>query len=113
MLNNAVREGARQASTGNTNTAGVQAVVVKYLAQNNITATASNVTVTNKTSSARPDPTGANQMDQFHVEVQIPFNSVRWILLNQITSVQNLTASADFYSMRDTPLTVNATIPLQ
>ena len=61
------------------------------MAVNGITCTTSNVTVTNKTSSARNDPTTANQMDQFHVSVQIPFDSVRWVLLNKITKTQNLT----------------------
>ncbi len=90
-LNNAVREGARQASTANVNTAGVQQVVVNYL----------------------NDPTTANQLDQIEVSVSIPFNNVRWVLLNQITPVQNLTASTEFYSMRDVPLSINTTIPLQ
>ena len=114
LLTNAAREGARQASTGNVNTAGVQQVVVNYLTVNGISGvTASNVTVTNVTDSSRNDPTTANQLDQFHVAVQIPFDSVRWVLLNQITTVKYLNASAEFYSMRDTPLAVNATIPLQ
>ena len=113
LMNNAVREGARQASTGNKNAAGVQQDVANYLTVNGITCSTSNVTVTNKTSAARNDPTTANQLDQFHVEVQIPFDSVRWVLLNKITKVSNLSAGADFYSMRDIPLAVNATIPVQ
>ncbi len=112
-LNNAVREGARQASTANVNTAGVQQVVVNYLNANGIPCSTSNVTVTNKTSSSRNDPTTANQLDQIEVSVSIPFNNVRWVLLNQITPVQNLTASTEFYSMRDVPLSINTTIPLQ
>jgi Flp pilus assembly protein TadG len=111
-LNNAVREGARQASTGNSNTAAVQQVVVTYLAVNGITITTSNVTVTNITSSSRNDPTTANQLDQFHIAVQMPFNNVRWVLLNQITNAKTLSASTEFYSMRDVPLSINSTIPV-
>ena len=44
--------------------------------------------------------------------VSIPFNSVRWVLLNQLTKVTTLSASATWYSMADIPLTVNTTIPL-
>jgi hypothetical protein len=46
------------------------------------------------------------------VSVSIPFNSVRWIALDRITSLTNLTASADWYSMRDIPLAVSMVIPL-
>jgi len=44
--------------------------------------------------------------------VSIPFNSVRWVLLNQITPTTTLNAEVDFYSMRDVPLNINTTIPL-
>ena len=112
LLSNAAREGGRQAATGNVNTAGVQSIVASYLTRNGIPCSASNVTVTNLTSSSRSDPTTANQFDQFQVTVTIPFNSVRWVLLNQITSVTQLSASATWESMVDLPITVNTTIPL-
>jgi Flp pilus assembly protein TadG len=112
-LNNAVREGARQAATGDQNTAAVQQVVVQYLAANGISCSASNVTVTNLTSSARNDPSTANQLDQLQITVSLPFNNVRWVILNQITSTQTLTATTVFYSMQDIPLNVNTNIPLQ
>src|SRR5581483_1660943 len=111
IMSNAVREGGRQASTGQKTAAQVQAAVVFYMQQNGISAvTTSNVTVSNLTSSGT-DPTAASQNDQIQVSVSIPFNSVRWILLNQITTVSTLTASAVWYSMADTPLTVNTSIP--
>ncbi len=113
LLTNAAREGGRQASTGIRTAAQVKDDVVRYLTQNGITsATASNVTVVNLTSAARSEPTQGEQLDQYRITVTIPFNSVRWILLNQITTAQNLTASADWYSMRDIPITVDPTIPL-
>lgn len=112
-LENAVREGARQASTGVKTTAQVQQTVVDYLKQKGLTSVAtSNVTVTSVSNTAITDPTQASQLDQFRVSVSIPFSSVRWVALNQITNVSNLTASADWYSMADIPLTVSATIPL-
>jgi Flp pilus assembly protein TadG len=112
IMANAAREGGRQASTGNVNTAGVQNIVSSYLVRNGIPCSPSNVTVTNVTSSSRADPTSANQFDQFDVTVTIPFNSVRWVLLNQITNVTQLTASADWFSMKDIPITINPNIPL-
>jgi Flp pilus assembly protein TadG len=113
FLNNAAREGGRQASAGNLNTAAVQQIVVNYLTTNGIPCDTTMVTVTNLTSSSRNDPTKAQQLDQFQVTVTIPFNSVRWVILNQITSTKNLSATVVFYSMNDVPLTINTIIPLQ
>jgi Flp pilus assembly protein TadG len=112
-LSNAVREGGRQASTGNRDATAVKQVVVRYLTTNGIPASVNDVTVTNLTSSSRNDPTQAEQLDQYRVTISIPFNSIRWILLNQITSKTTLTASADWYSMRDIPLAIDSKIPLQ
>lgn len=112
-LNNAVREGGRQASTGNKNATGCKNDVINYLKANGITCTANDITITNKTSSSRNDPTQGVQLDQYHLDVTIKFDSVRWVLLNQITNVKNLTASTEFYSMRDVPLVINSTIPVE
>jgi Flp pilus assembly protein TadG len=112
-LSNAVREGGRQASTANRNADEVKQVVVKYLTSNGIPASVNDVTVVNLTSSSRNDPTQGEQLDHYRVSITIPFNSVRWILLNQITNQTTLSASADWYSMRDVPLAIDPTIPLQ
>jgi Flp pilus assembly protein TadG len=113
ILSNAAREGGRVASTGTKTTTDIKNSVVTYLVANGITAvTTDNVTVVNKTNAAR-DPTQAEQLDEFRVTVTIPFNSVRWIIMNQITTTQTLTAYADWFSMRDIPITVNAEIPLE
>ena len=112
LLQNAAREGGRQAAAGNYPTATIQQTMVTMLNANGIPCTTSNVTITNLTSSARNDPTTANQLDEFQVTVSIPFNSVRWVLLNQITSTTQLTATVYWYSVRDLPFTVNTTIPL-
>jgi Flp pilus assembly protein TadG len=113
LLVNAVREGGRQASTGVKTVDEVKDVVVRYLKQNGISAvSAQDVSVVNVTNAARYDPSMANQLDQFRITVSIPFDSVRWVLLDQITTVRTLTASADWYSMRDIPITVDYAIPL-
>lgn len=114
FLANACREGARQASTGVKSSSQVQQTVVTYLQQKGISSvTTSNVTVTSVSNTGITDPSQATQMDQFRVSVSIPFSSVRWIALQQITNTSNLSASADWYSMRDLPITVSSTIPLQ
>jgi Flp pilus assembly protein TadG len=113
LMVNAAREGGRQAAAGNMNKAAVQQTVVNYLTLNGISCSTSNVVVTNLTSSSRPDPSSANQMDEFQVTITIPFNNVRWVILKQITTTTQLTASATWYSMNDTPLSINTNIPLQ
>ena len=111
VLANAVREGARQASTGQKTNSQVSQAVLQYVSDAGLSNAGAVVTVTNLTSGN--DAAAANQLDHFQVQVTIPFNSVRWVLLNQITNVSQLSASADWYSMRDIPITINQNIPLQ
>jgi Flp pilus assembly protein TadG len=124
ILANAAREGGRAAAAGKKTPAQIQTDVVAHLADSGImvnkggtwkTVTASDVTitVTNLTNSSRPDPSTANQLDHFQVQVTIPFNSVRWVLLSQLTNVTTMSATADWYSMKDVPITINQNIPLQ
>lgn len=114
LLKNAAREGGRQAATSNLSTSAVQQVVVNYLANYGITCSTSDVTVTNLTNSSNPqlDPTLAAPLDQYQITVSIPFDNVRWILLNKITSISTLSASANWFSMNDSALTIDQTIPV-
>jgi Flp pilus assembly protein TadG len=112
LLQNASREGGRQCAAGNQNAAAIQQHVVSMLNANGIPCATSNVTITNLTNASRSDPSAANQLDEFQVTVSIPFNSVRWVLLKQITSTTQLTATTYWYSMRDLPLNINTNIPL-
>jgi Flp pilus assembly protein TadG len=112
LLQNAAREGGRQCAAGFQNAASIKQHMVTMLNANGIPCTASNVTITNLTNSARSDPTSANQLDEFQVTVSIPFNSVRWVLLQHITPTTQLTATTYWYSVRDLPLNINTTIPL-
>jgi Flp pilus assembly protein TadG len=112
LLNNSVREGGRQASTASIDAAAVKQYVVNYLKTNGINAVStSDVTVTNVTTGSAYDNTTVVQMDRLHIAVSIPFDSVRWVMLNKITNVTTLNASAEWYSMRDIPIEVTSTIP--
>src|SRR5262249_34151787 len=107
----------RQASTGQKTVSQVQQTVVNYLAQNGITVAATDVTLTNLTNASRSDPTvgtgatNAVQLDHFQITVSVPFDNVRWILLGKITNITTLTATSDWYSMNNQPLTLSTTIP--
>ncbi len=113
LVSNAAREGGRQASTGRKTTAQVQQVVLDYLTSAGISVADATVTLTNLTDPSRSDPMTANQLDRFEITVTLPFNNVRWALVNQITSVTNLTATVEWLSMRDIPFAVSTTIPVE
>ena len=92
IMNNAAREGARQAATGQVNATQVQQIVVNYL-------TAAGIPVTNPSGAVQvrnlgfpgnpppPDnnPMDATQLDQLQVTVSIPSGDVRWIALYLVT----------------------------
>jgi Flp pilus assembly protein TadG len=114
LLCNAVREGGRQASSGTQTTAQVQQYVVNYLNANGLTdVTATDVTFQDLTNPGTTDPTQAAQLDRLRVSVTLPYSRFRWSMVAQITNVTQLTASADWYSMMDSTLVVDTTIPAQ
>ena len=46
------------------------------------------------------------------VTVTLPVDNVRWILVGSITGLKTMVASANWYAMSDSPLTVNSNLPL-
>ena len=112
LIANAAREGGRQAAAGVNDNATICQYVVNYMTMNGLTGvTTSNVTLTNITAAARSNPQTATQLDQFRVTVTVPYSTIRWSTLAQITQTSTLTASADWYSMKDSPISVSTTIP--
>lgn len=117
LVQNAAREGGRQASTGKRSVADVQQAVVDYLALDGITVAPSEIAVTNLTDGSRSDPRAGSspqnalQLDHFEITVSVPLNSVRWVLMDRFSGATTLSASADWYSMNDLPLQVLPNIP--
>ena len=110
ILDNAAREGARRASTGQKTNSQVSQAVLQYLTDTGLGTAGATVTVTNVTSGL--DAASANQLDHLKVSVTLPYNDVRWTSLSLITSsTTTLSASADWSSMRDLPFTISQTIP--
>jgi Flp pilus assembly protein TadG len=111
LLTNAAREGGRAASTGTNTIAQIKTVVEQYLAVNQIVATDSDVTVANLTSGK--DPNQSDQMDHLRVTVTVKWSDVQWtpVSLLELTGVDKLQGSSDWYSMRDIPIAVNQNIP--
>lgn len=113
LLTNAAREGGRQAAAGTKTIAEVQQSVLTYLNRAGIDTTGATVTLTNLTNGARSEPATAYQLDRFELTVTLPFNNVRWAMVNQITNVTTLTATVGWVSMRDFPLSVSTTLPVE
>jgi len=129
LINNAAREGARQASTGQYTAAEVQAAVLAYLQNAGLSTTdgtgATNVTVTAVDLTTGGDPKGAAQMDHVRVTVAFPMDNARYLTSGGWTTKDYgvvgfgtfvpvgtlLNASADWYAMSDVPVTVPTTIP--
>ena len=110
ILDNAAREGGRQASTGLASSSQVQQTVLNYLSLAGINTTGAVVTVSDLTSPGT-DPTLAGQLDQVQVTVTIPSDNVRWVLLNSLTGITELRASSIWNSMNDLPVNVSSSIP--
>ncbi len=113
LTHNAAREAGRQASTGQRTTTEVEQAALNYLIRAGINTKGAKVTITNVTASSRPDPKDANQMDRFRITLTLPFDNVRWVLIDQVTSITELTATVDWFSMKDLPLTVSTTMPIE
>jgi Flp pilus assembly protein TadG len=112
IIANGAREGAREIAAGQSSAATVKQYVVNYCNINGLTnVDASMVTLSNITNASRTDPTACNQLDQWRVTVNVPYSSVKYSTLAQITSTSIISASADWYSMKDLTLTINSTIP--
>jgi len=112
LVANSAREGGRQASAGQKNATAVRQFVVDYLNMNGLTGvTLSHVTLTNITDASRSDPMTAEQLDQFRITVTVPYSVIQWSTLAQITSTSDISASADWYAMKDVPLVITSTIP--
>lgn len=114
LVNNAAREGARQAASGVLNYSQVQNVVTSYLSNAgvptaNVVVTIRNLGFPGNPSPPDDNPQNATQLDQLKVSITLPFNDVRWIALNVVTDPSTqLNANAVWSSLKDIPFpTVN------
>jgi Flp pilus assembly protein TadG len=113
IVSNAAREGGRQAASGAFTNAQVTTIVREYIQENLPAAAGTNasITITNLTSGL--DASVANQSDHFRITVAVNYNDVRWTTLNLIGGPSTtITGTAEWDSMKDVPITVDTTIPL-
>ncbi len=110
VLDNAAREGARLAASGQGTNDQAKQATLDYLQCNGLPTQNAAVTVTNLTSGS--DASAATQLDQLQVQVSIPFSDVRWSTLALVLSANTqLTARATWNSLKDKVYTAPATSP--
>jgi Flp pilus assembly protein TadG len=102
VLMGAVREGARQASTGRLTNSEVQQVVRCYIQNAGLPIGNLVVTVANTTSGK--DAAAADQFDRISVTATIPFSDVRLVSVSLINGPSALVASqSTWHSLKDRP----------
>jgi Flp pilus assembly protein TadG len=123
IMENAAREGARVAAGGYVNGTAVTVSTVQTAVQNYLSAaglpsaaaTGAQVSVNCLATLSWTDPYLAQPLDPFKVTVTIPagapFDSLRWNLLNKITSANQLSASVYWQSANNSQVTVSTTLP--
>jgi len=123
IIINAAREGARLAAGGYVNSVPVTGAMVQQAARDYMTsaglpAAAVSGAQINLVCLASPtwtDPSNALPLDRFQVTVVIPsgaaFNSLRWNLLQRMTTITQMSTTVNWVSLNDTKINVSATIP--
>jgi Flp pilus assembly protein TadG len=71
------------------------------------------ITFTDITSPSVTDPTGMQKLEQFQIGLQVPYASVGWAALPQITGMSRISVAVNWASMRDTPFQVSPALPAQ
>jgi Flp pilus assembly protein TadG len=122
-MTNAVREGVRFAAGGVWNGQPVTVAMVEQQVKDYLTAAGfppaavdgAVVTVTNLSGSSWINPCDASPLDHFRVTVTIPpgtaYASLQWSPLSTMTGTNSMTVSADWLSVNDSLVTVNAQLP--
>jgi hypothetical protein len=145
IMCNSVREGARDASMGQTNLQGVAANLLLYLQSAEPDAFGAGHTVsiqspvisipsnaygytywdntagrelftmwfTDVTNTAVTDPSGMAQLDHYKICVSVPYASIGWLPVAQVTGLTRLNATVDWACMVDSPFTIAASLPPQ
>jgi hypothetical protein len=66
-----------------------------------------------KTDTTVTDPTGMEQLDRYEIGVQVPYASIGWLPVAQITGRSRLYVAVDWASMVDAPFKIAPYLPAQ
>lgn len=113
LVENSAREAGRQASTGLRTLSEIEAQARDYLTHAGISTTGMTLTCQNLTDATRSDPTTATQLDRFKLVVSLPTSNVRWVAVGPFITDSRMVSEVEWTSMKDVPLTVSGTIPVE
>jgi Flp pilus assembly protein TadG len=71
------------------------------------------ITFTDITKSSVTDPTGMAQLDHYQIGIQVPYASIGWLPVPQITGKTRLYVAVDWASMVDSPFQIAPALPAQ
>jgi Flp pilus assembly protein TadG len=71
------------------------------------------ITFTDFTAPAVNDPTSMTKLDHYQIAVSVPYSTVGWTALAQVTGETRLSVAVDWACMKDSPYTINAYLPAQ
>lgn len=124
LLSNAARDGARLAAAGITidsstasevdvHATDVTNAVAGYLKLNGINTTGLVVQFSDLTSPSITEPYLCQRLDHLRVAVQLPSSNVRWTLTSFVANTNQamFTASSDWFSLRDSNVSVPTILP--
>lgn len=123
ILVNAAREGARLAGGGYVNGAAVTSTQVQQAVRDYMTASGlpaaavsgAQITLVCQASPSWTDPSDALPLDKFQVNLVIPsgtaFNSLRWNLLNRVTSISQISVTVNWESLNNSKIVVSTSLP--
>jgi len=71
------------------------------------------LTFTDITNPSATDPTTMQKLDHYEIGIQVPYATIGWSGLAQITSVSRICITVDWACMRDAPFQINQSLPAQ
>lgn len=71
------------------------------------------ITFTDITQASVTDPTGMQKLDHYQIGIQVPYTTVGWTTLPQITNVSRISVVVDWACMLDSPFQVSPDLPAQ
>ncbi len=71
------------------------------------------ITFLDETHTSVTDPTAMSQLDIYQIGLQVPYRSIAWSPLAQVTNMSRLSATVYWASMVDSPFQITPTLPSQ
>jgi len=71
------------------------------------------ITFTDITTPSVTDPTAMQKLDHYEIGVQVPYSTIGWTTVAQISGINRIVITEDWASMRDSPFVITPTLPAQ